>query len=210
VKEPVADDNIVVPIDHRNVEGMVTTRAQNGILSWPRVTRNESGVDTITGYRFGLSYDLRTDSLLKYLEKPSQATWEFVWVDGQVRPDLKDGDILRVTSESGKVKEYFLQVQTYLPNANADLASITWPDIPEFYRGLFGWKGDTIPNFTSGTTYYTVEVPYDVEGVPALQAKTSHVNASIKITRAKSLTGTIQDRTVTFEVTAGQYHKKNL
>ncbi len=207
VKEPSADDNRVVPMDYRTIRqpgltGPLTTRTQNGILSWPRITRHESGVDTITGSGFGLTFDLRTDSLLKRLEKPVNATWEFVWVDGQARPDLKHGDILRVTSANGKVKDYFLQVQPYNPSTNADLASITWPDIPDYYRGFFGWKGDTIPNFGGGVIQYRVEVPIELDQVPALTAKTANVNARVNVVRAKSLTGTKADRTITFEVTA--------
>lgn len=202
VEDPTSDANIVVPIDHQNLTGPVTTRAQNGILSWPRVTNNGSGVDTITGSGYGLAFDLRADSLLKYLEKPVNADWEIVWVDGTKRPDLKNGDVLKVTSQSGKVKEYFIQIQTYFPNRNADLAAITWPDIPAFYRGFMGWTGDTIPNFSGGNTNYKVEVPLDVDGIPALTAKTAHVNASVEVTRAKSLTGTKEDRTIYFNVTA--------
>ncbi len=207
VKKPTIDDNIVIPIDHpitreAGMTGPITTRAQNGILSWPRVTRHGSGIDTITGSAFGLTFDLRTDTLLKYLEKPEKATWEIVWSDGLKRPDLKNGDKLKVTAESGKVKEYYIQVQTHWPSSNADLASIYWPDIPEFYRGIFGWREDTIPNFAAGTTNYRIEVPLDVEGIPALKAIPVNVNASVRINRAKSLTGTIADRTITFEVTA--------
>ncbi len=207
VNAPTANDNLVIPIDHPIVRepgmtGLITTRSQNGILSWPRVTKHENGIDTITGSGLGLGFDLRTDSLLKYLEKPANANWEFVWVDGVARPDLKDGDKLKVTSQSGLVKEYHIQVQSYNPSSNADLSAITWPDIPEFYRGLFGWTGDTIPKFTPGGTNYRIEVPFDVEGIPALKAKTTHVNASVVVMRAKSLSGTLEDRTVTFEVTA--------
>ncbi len=202
VNEPTADANIVVPVDHANLTGPVTPRTQNGILGWPRVTKNGSGIDTITGSGYGLAFDLRADSLIKYLEKPAGANWEIVWVDGVERPDLKNGDKLKVTSQSGKVKEYFIQVQTYFPSRNANLSAITWPDIPPFYRGAMGWKGDTIPNFSSGTTVYRLEVPFDVEGIPALVTKTEHVNASVKTTRAKSLTGTVEERTITFEVTA--------
>ncbi len=207
VTAPTADDNIVIPVDHPIIRipgltGPVTTRTQSGILGWPRVTKHSSGTDTITGYGFGLESGLRTDSLLKYLEKPAEAGWEFVWVDGVTRADLLDGDKLKVTSKSGKVKEYFIQVKPYFPSTNTDLSSITWPEIPEFYRGMFGWKGDTIPNFASGTTNYRVAVPFDVEGIPGLIAKTSHVNATVKVTRAKSLSGSLQDRTVLFEVTA--------
>jgi hypothetical protein len=202
VKAPSADANIVVPIDHMNLTGPVTTREQNGILSWPRVTKHTSGIDTITGSGYGLAFNLRVDSLLKYLEKPSNANWEIVWVDNVNRPDLKNGDKLKVTSQSGKVKEYFIEVQTYFPSRNANLSAITWPDIPAFYRGIMGWKGDTIPNFSSGTTTYRLEVPFDIEGIPAIIAKTEHVNASVKTTRAKSLTGSVEDRTITFVVTA--------
>jgi hypothetical protein len=210
VQEPTADANMVVPIDHSNLTGPVTTRAQNGILGWPRVTKNESGIDTITGSGYGLPFDLRTDTLTKYLEKPANANWEIVWVDGVKRPDLKNGDKLKVTSQSGKVKEYFIQVQTYFPSRNANLSAITWPDIPPFYRGIMGWKGDTIPNFSSGTTVYRLEIPFDVEGIPALIAKTQHVNASVKTTRAKSVTGTVEERTITFEVTAEDDTIKNV
>lgn len=202
VEDPTSDANTVVPIDHSNLTGPVTTRAQNGILSWPRVTNNGTGVDTITGSGYGLAYDLRTDSLLKYLEKPANADWEIVWVDGTKRPDLKNGDVLKVTSQSGNVKEYFIQVQTYFPSRNADLASITWPDIPAFYRGFMGWKGDTIPNFAGGNINYKVEVPLDVDGIPAFVAKPAHVNASVQVIRAKSLTGTKEDRTILFDVIA--------
>jgi hypothetical protein len=202
VSEPTADANIVVPIDHANLTGPLTPRTQNGILSWPRVTKHTTGMDTITGSGYGLSFDLRADSLLKYLEKPANASWEIVWVDGVKRPDLKNGDKLKVMAQSGKVKEYFIEVQTYFPSRNANLAAITWPDIPEFYRGIMGWRGDTIPNFSSGAVNYRVEVPFDVEGIPAIVAKTEHVNARVKTTRAKSLTGSVQDRTITFEVTA--------
>jgi len=202
VEDPTSDANIVIPIDHPNLTGPITTRVQNGILSWPRVTNNRTGVDTITGSGYGLAFDLRADSLLKYLEKPVNANWEIVWVDGTKRPDLKNGDRLKVTSQSGKVKEYYIEVQTYFPSRNADLASITWPDIPAFYKGFMGWKGDTIPNFSGGNTNYKVEVPLDVKGIPALIAKTAHVNASVQVTRAKSLTGTKEDRTIYFNVTA--------
>jgi hypothetical protein len=210
VEEPTADANVVIPVDHPNLTGQVTTRAQNGILSWPRVTKNESGIDTITGSGYGLGFDMRTDTLLKYLEKPANANWEIVWVDGIERPDLKNGDKLKVTSQSGKVKEYFIEVQTYFPSRNANLAAITWPDIPAFYLGIMGWKGDTIPNFSSGITTYRLEVPFDIKGIPALVAKTEHVNASVKTIRAKSVTGTVEERTITFEVTAEDDTIKNI
>ncbi len=209
VSEPTADVNIVVPKARMNIAsvfqgGPVRTNTQAGIegLDWPRVTENSHGNDTITGTWGGLPNALRTDSLLKYLEKPEKASWELVWVDNIERPDLKNGDILKVTSENGATKEYFIQVQPYGPSHNANLASITWPDIPDFYKGIFGWTGDTIPNFTPTTFNYRVQVPFDVEGVPALLGKPENLNAKTQVTRAKSLTGTVEDRTISFDVTA--------
>jgi hypothetical protein len=202
VSEPTADVNIVVPIDHRSSGSLMTPRTQNGILDWPRVTKHESGIDTITGQGFGLEFDLRVDTLFKYLEKPANASWEIVWVDGIERADLKNGDKLKVTSQSGKVKEYFIQVQTYLPSSNANLSAITFPDLPDQYKNFLGWKGDTIPTFSPGTRNYKIEVPFDVDGVPALVPTTQDYNARVKTTRARSVSGSIEDRTILFEVTA--------
>lgn len=205
VEEPTAADNIVIPIDHRRsgIEpGPVTNNTQNGILGWPRVTTNESVTDTITGSGYGLEYGTRVDTLFKYLEKPVNASWEIVWVDGVERPDLKDGDKLKVVAQNGSEKEYYIQLEPYQPSQNAYLSAITWPDIPEKYRGVMGWTGDTIPNFASGSYNYRLEVPYDVEGIPALVAKTEHPNATVKVHRATSLDGTTEDATVVFEVIA--------
>ncbi len=207
VADPTADANIVVPVAHVNIGsvwegGALVTNTQNGILDWPRVTQHNDGNDTITGEWHGLPNALRTDSLMKYLEKPSNATWEFIFVDDAERPDLKDGDLLRVTSENGTVKDYYLQVQPYGPSHNASLSSITWPDIPDFYKGVFGWVGDTIPGFNSTTLNYRVTVPYDVDGIPALVAKPQSLNADVQVNRAASLKGSVQDRTTSFHVTA--------
>ncbi len=208
VNPPTSADNIVVPKDVANtvlpgsVQGPITTRTQQGILSWPRITRNENNIDTITGVNFGMSYALRTDSLLKRLEKPANATWEFVWVDGVERPDLKNGDKLKVTSQNGSTKEYFIQLQPFIPSTNANLAAITWPDIPVDLKGIYGWTGDTIPGFSAGRTNYTMEVPLGYEGIPQLVVKTGDLNANVKVKRAASLSGSKEDRTILFEVTA--------
>ena len=85
---------------------------------------------------------------------------------------------------------------------NASLSSITWPDIPEFYKGIYGWIGDTIPNFGPGAYNYVVQVPLDVEGVPALVAKTEQLNATVDVKRAVNLAGSTEQKTVTFTVTA--------
>jgi len=214
VAEPTTDANIVVPIDHVEtgyaVEGgPITDDTQDGILGWPRVTQHETGEDTITGSWHGLPNALRTDSLLKYLEIPPKASWEFIWVDGVQRADLKNGDKLKVIAENGEEKEYYLQVQPYGPSHDAGLSSITWPDIPDFYKGIFGWIGDTIPNFSPTTFNYSVQVPLDVEGIPALVAKPIDLNAKIEVKRAVSLSGTPEDRSIEFHVTAEDDSVKN-
>ncbi len=208
VSEPTVDANIVVPMDHANlasisIDGPVTLNTQNGILDWPRVTTHDSGIDTITGQWFGLPNALRADSLMRYLEKPANASWEFVMVDGVERPDLKNGDKLAVTSENGSVKEYFIQMQPFTQTSrNFYLSSITWPDIPENLKGFYGWTGDTIPGFNPSSYNYKVEIPYDVAGIPALVARTDDVNAKVKVNRATTLSGTPEERTASFVVTA--------
>ncbi len=202
VAPPTDDDNIVVPVIDPDPMGFWRNDHEIGEISWPRVTRHESGIDTIWGLQGGIPYATRTDSLLEQLEKPANATWEFEWVDGVARPDIKEGDKLNVTSASGKVKSYYIRVNPIIKNDDAILTAITWPDIPEFYEGLFGWIGDTIPGFGPTVYNYRVQVPLDVDGVPHLVATASNTNAKISVNRAANLNGTPEDRTVTFTVTA--------
>ncbi len=202
VSDPTEDDNIVVPVIDPDPMGFWRRDHETGEIGWPRVTRNESGIDTIWGIQGGIPYATRTDSLMKQLEKPANATWEFEWVDGVERPDIKEGDKLKVTSANGTVKSYYIRVNPIIKNDDAILTSITWPDIPEFYKGLFGWVGDTIPGFGPTVYNYRVQVPLDVDGIPALVASASNPNTKIEVDRAANLTGTSADRTVTFTVTA--------
>ena len=194
VSDPTPDANIVVPkrvlqLDGTFVDTYTPYRVSDGI----------PGMDTISEVPYGT----RVDTLLKYLEKAPNASWEIVWVDGVERADLKKGDILRVTAENGtSVKDYFIKVLRYRQSQNAYLASITWPDIPEDYWNYYGWLQDTIPNFIAGGYNYKVQVPYDVEGIPALVAKAQDVNAKIEVSRAVNLSGSTADKTVTFTVTA--------
>ena len=207
VSEPTADANIVVPVTGLNYPTATAVQwwrddNQRGILDWPRVTQNESGIDSITGNWYGIPYATRVDSLLIHLEKAPNAKWEIVPVDGVARPDLKHGDKLKVTAQNGAVKEYFIEVRPLQPNHVAYLSSITWPDIPDAYRGLFGWVGDTVPGFNPTTYNYRITVPMDVDGIPALVAKTQQLNAKVQVNRATSLYGTTAQRTVSFVVTA--------
>ncbi|MDX1283378.1 MAG: T9SS type A sorting domain-containing protein [Draconibacterium sp.] len=202
VEDPPASANIVTPKYNVDPEGDWRELISEGEITWPRVTRHESGVDTITGAQYGLPFATRIDSLLERLEKAPGAKWDFEWVDGVKRVDLKDGDVLKVTAENGSVKEYYIQVQAYRNDDNALLASITWPDIPDMYRDILGWQGDTIPGFSPTTFVYKLQVPLDYEGIPALVAKTQDLNATIQINRASSLDGTIEQRTISYTVIA--------
>lgn len=187
---PTASEARVIPKNANNGGGWFTPYI---------VSENIPGMDTISN----VGFDTRVDSLMKYLEKPTLAKWEIVFVDGVVRPDLKDGDKLKVTSENGStIKQYYIKVVKYIPNHNPNLASITWPDIPEFYKGIYGWVGDTIPNFSPTKFNYTVQVPWDVEGIPALIARPENSDTKIEVIRATSLFGSEAAKTVKINTTA--------
>ena len=202
VATPATSANIVVPVSNMDIKGFWREANKLGYLDWPWVTQHESGIDTISGNCWGIPFATRVDSLLGRLEKPTNATWELVSLDGIKRTTVKEGDKLRIIAESGAVKDFYIRVQPPQPEHNAYLASITWPDIPENYRGLYGWKGDTIPNFNPTTYNYRIKVPYFFEGIPALVAKMSGLNASVQIIRPTGLSGTTDQRTYTFNVTA--------
>lgn len=189
---PTDDDNVVIP--------KIAPGDWGAYSIYPafEVTDGVPGMDTILNVAFGT----RSDTIEKYLEKAPQAAWEFIWVDGVERPEVKHGDILRVTSKNGASKDYFIDVEDYRPSHNAYLSSITWPDIPEFYKGVFGYVGDTIPNFLPKSYDYKAIVPADYNGIPALIAKAEDVRTKIEVTRAVNLYGTVEDRTVTFKTTA--------
>lgn len=202
VEEPAANANMVVPVSNMDPGGGWRTQIDNGYWDWPRVTKHDSGNDTIWGARGGIPYATRVDSLLERLDKPSNADWEIVFGSGIAKPDLSDGDKLKVTAQDGSVKEYYISVIPYRANSDATLTAIQWPDIPEFYKGIFGWLGDTIPGFGDQVFNYNVEVPLMTEGIPALVPTKSDVNATVDVKRARSLSGSPEDRTVTFTVTA--------
>ena len=199
VKAPAVTANMLLP----KYNGEPSADYINGgYQPWPRVTANASGIDSIWGPNGGVPYASRVDSLLELLEKPSNATLEVVFASGVPKPDLADGDKIRVTSQNGSKKEYVISIGAYIPSDNVDLRSITWPEIPEYYKGLFGWKGDTIPSFGQKTLNYNLEVPLVYEGIPALIGKTNDTKATIEVTRAKSLSGSMADRTTSFKVVA--------
>lgn len=212
VQEPTASDNIVIP-----KSGLNYNRTRNNIPlpsiysnktlpaygGW-QVTDGVPGMDTIR--RIG--YATRVDTLFKYLEKPAKASWKIVF-NGAARPDLKTGDKLQVTSENGKVKEYYLKLNKFVPSDDAYLASITWPDMPSYFKGdvakTYGWAGDTIPGFNFSANNYIVKIPVEYDGIPALVFKKRNLNSKVEVIRAKTLSGTAEDRTVTFKVYPENY-----
>lgn len=187
---PTDDDNKVIP--------KMTYGGPGNWYTQFEVTENAAGMDSINE----VGYQTRVDSLLKYLEKPAQASWEIIFVDGVERPDLVRGDKLKVTSAKGTPKEYFINVEDNILNDNANLSSITWPDIPEDMKGILGWVGDTIPTFSPTKLSYVLKLPVETQGVPALVAKAEDPDAKIVVERAKSLAGSTPDRTTKFHVTA--------
>ncbi len=202
VKEPTANAKLAIPKLNYDPEGNWKSQLAAGMITWPRVTQHKLGMDTIWGEWGGIPYQTRIDTLMDRLEIPANASWELQTVDGVERPDIKEGDVLKIFAEDGSEKEYYIGVNDDRPSSNGYLSSITWPDIPGFYKGIFGWQGDTIPNFSNGTFKYVVTVPMDVDGIPALIAKTEDLNARVSVSRASSLSGTKEGRTVTFTVTA--------
>ena len=154
---PTASDNKVIPKYVKNSKAFY-----RGSAVFCEVSDKVPGMDTISY----LPYACRVDTLMKYLEKPAAASWEIVWVDGVQRSDLKKGDILKVTSQNSAVKQYYIKPNRYFPSHDAYLSSITWPDIPDFYKGIYGWIGDTIPSFISSKLNYRLMVPWDVDGIP--------------------------------------------
>jgi hypothetical protein len=202
VKEPAASANIVVPASIQDAGGAWRGQIKDGFTNWPRVSQKTTGIDSIWAQYGGIPYATRVDSLLKVLRKPANATWKIVYANGLEKPDLSNGDMLRVTAQNGATKDYYIAVMPQVKSVNALLSAITWPDIPEFYKGLYGWIGDTIPNFGNSVFNYNVQVPLMAEGIPALVATKSNVNSTVEVSRARSLTGTELDRTISFTVTA--------
>ena len=161
------------------------------------VTDKVPGMDTIRDIPFAD----RVDTLYKYLEKAPDATWEVVWVDGVERVDLKTGDILRVTAQNGSTKDYYLKLTPYIPNHSAFLGAISWPDIPDWAKGTI-WDNDTIPGFSRNLYDYTITLPPGESAEPALIAKAEQLNTKIKVDRLTNMSGTANDRVVSFTSTA--------
>jgi hypothetical protein len=208
VLPPTSDDNIVIPKNGFDWTRMRYSPDGNWAYNaqWNRlgleVTDKVKGMDTIRG----LNFATRIDTMLRYLEKAPKATWQVIPKSGVVRPDLQTGDILRVTSESGKAKDYYIKLFRFYAQSNAYLGSITWPDMPTWFKGdvakAYGWAGDTIPGFTSSNSNYIVKIPAEYDGIPGLAYTKQQLDSKVTVKRATSLNGTPAERTVTFTAVA--------
>lgn len=176
----------------------------------PITIQDVQPMDTIKNIEFAT----RVDSLYKCLAKEPGVTWEIVFKDGVRKPDLQTGDILKVTSEDGSVRYYYLKLNPYIPSTDALLGSITWPDMPVSFKGemaqSYGWHGDTIPSFDPLTMNYVLILPKAYQTIPALTFSTHDLNAMVKVGRAVSLEGSIAERTITFTVIAEDSITKNV
>ncbi len=223
VSDPLDSDNFVVPranwtsatsfsagLNPVKVPYYVVNIMTGRVPDWPFIIDGGDNMDTLSGRgvitNLGIPFATRVDSLLERLEKAPMAEWEIVPVDGNTtRPDLLEGDILKVTAENGSVQEYYLQLNEYEGSEDAQLASITWPDNPDpiVLEDLYGWKGDTIPNFSSGSFNYQVTLPANIKQVPATVAKAVSINSTIEVNKAINLTSfNVDDRTTKYVVTA--------
>ena len=162
-------------------------------------------VDTIYGAR--LVYNYPIDTLMKYVEIPEGASVEKVWVDGVERPELKTGDILRVTAPNGTTThDYYIGLVPYSNNGlshDARLGYISWPDYPEDDLDPYLWTmGDTIPGFNSDAYNYIITLPSGSDRIPALRSVPFNHRSTVRQFPATNLYGTIEDQTYSFVVTA--------
>lgn len=198
VAEPTASAKIAIPKKAPNAEGFYA-----GVTDPVYSISDGLELDTIGTARFGgIPFATRVDTLVKYIEIPSNANWSMVWKNGAERTDLVDGDMLRITANDGSTKDYYIKVDKYRKSHNAYLSAINWPDMPEELIDNYGFIGDTIPNFNNNKYNYIVTLPSTVKDVPALLAHKQDFNSTVKVTRAQGLDAGITGRTVSFEVTA--------
>ncbi len=206
VREPEPDVALVFPKRRLVLTENLVLNEVTGLMdtvitrSWSNfvygVVEGEQ-IDTI----YNVPFATRTDSLLKYLDKPAKANLEFVFVDGLNRIDVMHGDKLKVTSENGTEKEYFVSVLDYIPSNNALLSTVTWPDID---KDLYPrWNmGDTLTDFTPLKTEYIIQLRSDAKQIPAFQFKPQNFKSRIEVKNAEDIDGTLAQRTTSVTVYA--------
>jgi hypothetical protein len=155
-------------------------------------------VDTIGNVPFAT----RIDTLLNYLQVHG-SSYEFTFVDGINRVDLKDGDQLTVTAPDGTSKKtYLIKVEPYYPSINNDLVMVIFPGLDIFENPVSFEYNDTMHNFNRNVTTYVVSLPEGTKVSPGIQAIPLNANANVHIKRATNLEGTDAERTAQIVVTA--------
>ncbi len=206
VADPTESAKIAVPKKAPNANGFYAGQDD------PLYTITDGlAQDFIGTERFGgIPYGTRVDTLEKYVEIPSNASWSIQWAGGVERTDLKDGDVFVVTAQDGSTKDYLIKVDGYRKSHNAYLNAINWPDMPADFYDTYGFIGDTIPNFSRSKFSYIVTVPSAVDEMPALLPHREDLNSKVAETRAEGLEAGITGRTMSFEVTAEDDTSKNI
>lgn len=148
-----------------------------------------------------IDYNTPIDSLVKFLGTDNNAVLDFIWVDNVARPEVKNGDILRVTSGS-KTKEYKLSVWPFNPSHISQVATIVFP-------GIFIWENpntyqmtDTMLTFRRDNDTYIVNLPQEITTCPGILVRPLSSFAKTYVSRAKNIFGSDEDRTITVKVTA--------
>lgn len=174
VTEAVESNNIIIPRLN-----LAQTSTPYGI------TQGMPVIDTI----YEIPYNTRIDTLFAYLEKASNATWEYVTFDGTQRAEVRTGDKVVVTAANNDVKEYIIRTEEYDPSDNAFLETILIDN-------------DTLWGFDRNITTYTLIMPEDATSFPSIAATPVSNDARVSITQPKFIRGTEEERTATITVVA--------
>lgn len=185
------------------------TFALNGLYN----ETNGLEVDTIYGRR--LTYNYSVDTLLQYFETAAglgseaarEASLSIVFKDGNKKPEVSEGDILRVTAIDGTTThDYYIALIDYKFSGlshDPRLSLISWPDYPVDELDDYVWTtGDTIPSFNTDGYNYNITLPAGTEEIPALMAMPLNPRASMRVVPAENLFGSVEDQTYKFIVTA--------
>jgi hypothetical protein len=198
VTDPSGDEVNIYPkhsINYPDPEEGETISLVGGVAY--NVFYSDAVMDSIRNVPFAT----KIDTMLNLLDIPPGATYEIIFASGEVSNEVSLGDIFRVTGSDGSTtNDYFIKVEEYESSDNLNLRAITWPDNP--YPFLEGWKDDTIPGFVNSGLSYQITLPPDAKAVPALLAETEDLNAKLKVNRAVSLSGGVNERTTTFIITS--------
>ncbi len=147
-------------------------------------------------------YACRIDTFIKNLIFEAGSSYNFSYTDGIERPDLKTGDILTVTSQSGLQKAYKISIVPYIKSDDALIKTIIFPGLQLWTNTSTYLPTDTMFSFNSSIKNSTIQVPLDMDVCPEVIPVPNTNKSKIKIVRAKNLNGSLSERTLTIKVTA--------